>query len=629
VTKILDSISQPADLKGLSYPQLRELAQEIRGELVRVVKANGGHLASNLGVVELSIALHRAFDSPQDKIVWDVGHQSYVHKLLTGRRELLGSLRQYKGLSGFTDPNESPHDAFGGGHASTSISAALGMAIARDLAGENYHVVAVIGDGALGGGIALEALNQAGNLGTRLIVILNDNGMAISPSVGTLAKLFNKLRANSLYRRVKGETGEIITKLPVGNQAWQVSKRIKDGFKSLIMPKVPWEELGFTYLGPVNGHDIVELEWVFRQAKNYPERLIFIHVITKKGKGYPPAENDAISFHGVAADSKRSDTPTYSEILGQTVLRIARENPRVVGITAAMPESTGLSMVSGEFPHRVFDVGICEQHAVTFAAGLARRGVIPIVAIYSTFLQRAFDQVIDICMQDLPVVFAVDRSGIVGEDGKTHHGNFTLSYLGCIPNLVVSAPKDTNELQHLIYTAVGANHPMAICYPRGVGWGEPLAPKLEQLPLGKGEILRLGEDVAIIAIGSTVYPSLGAARKLEENGAKCTLINARFAKPLDSELILNVARRVERLVTVEENALYGGFGSAVVQLLQSSYNGNIQVKCLGIPDVFVEHGPQWLLRSQYKLDAEGIAQEILVSFPELDRRVKVNPTRYP
>lgn len=616
--RILDRISEPADLKGLSSSQLERLAAEIREELVSLVSANGGHLASNLGVVELTIALHRVFNSPKDKIIWDVGHQSYVHKLLTGRKERFSTLRQYEGLSGFPDPEESPHDAFGTGHASTSISAALGMATARDLAGEDYQVVAVIGDGALTGGMALEGLNQAGQLGTRFIVVLNDNGMAISPSVGALSKVLTRLRLSARLLRARRGMGRLITRLPLGRQ---VGKRIKMGLKGLLLPRITWEELGFTYLGPVDGHNIADLETAFYQAQSYQNGPIFIHVVTTKGKGYHPAEKDATGFHGVSASM--SDKPTYSEILGQTVSHIARENPKVVVITAAMLEGTGLAGVAKEFPDRVFDVGICEQHAVTFAAGLATQGFIPIVAIYSTFLQRAFDQIVhDVCLQSLPIVFVIDRSGIVGDDGKTHQGSLDLSYLGCIPNLVVSAPKDENELQHLVYTAVKANRPMAIRYPKGSGPGAALDGVLQELPIGKGELLRDGKDVAIVALGAMVYPSLVAAQELKKAGVDCMVINARFAKPMDSELILDSAKRVKRLLTVEENTLAGGFGSAVLQLLQDSDFHDVQVKCLGIPEVFVEHGPQSLLRSTYDLDAPGIARQVLNSFPELSSPFK-------
>jgi len=611
--RLLDKIDNPADLKGLTQLELKQLASDIREKLVAVVSASGGHLASNLGVVELTIALHRVFDSPRDKIIWDVGHQSYVHKLLTGRRQRLASLRQYGGLSGFTCRDESEHDPFGAGHASTSVSAALGMAIARDLAGDNYHVVAVIGDGAITGGMALEALNQVGHLGSRLIVVLNDNGMSISPTVGAIAKLLSKVRFDHRYRQAKETSRRVLTTFPLGSRLWQVSQQVKSRFKGLVMPTMVWEELGFTYMGPIDGHNIRELEVALIQAREYCFKPTFVHVITTKGKGYTPAEDDAVYFHGVPAKSISTKAiPTYSEIFAQTVLRLARENPNLVSVTPAMPEGNCLSIVEAEFPQRVFDVGICEQHAVTFAAGLATQGFIPIVAIYSTFLQRAFDQIIhDVCLQDLPVIFAIDRAGIVGDDGKTHQGAFDISYLTLIPNLIVSAPKDENELQHLLYTAVKSHHPMAIRYPRNSGLGVELDKELHEIPIGKGEIIRHGEDVAILAIGAMVAPALEAAQELTSSGIEATVVNARFAKPLDSELIIDLASRIKRIVTVEEDALSGGFGSSVADLLQKSGIISAQVKSIGIPDEFVEQGSQAVLCSKYGLDAKGIAQQVL------------------
>ena len=615
---ILDSINKPADLKGLTLPQLAQLAAEIRSRIITTVDANGGHLASSLGVVELTIALHRTFESPRDKIVWDVGHQSYAHKLLTGRRARFSTIRQHGGLSGFTDREESPHDPFGAGHASTSISAALGMAIARDLAGESYHVMAVIGDGSLTGGMAFEALNQAGHLGTRLIVVLNDNGMAISPSVGALSRLFSRLRLDHRYYRAREEASHVVTRLPRTHWLQLVGGRVKKGVKGMIIPSMFWEELGFTYIGPIDGHDLAELEATLAQARDYARRPILVHVVTKKGKGHRPAEDDAVSFHGVSPNQgKKVNTLSYSEVFGQTVLRLARENPKIIAVTAAMPEATGLSLFADEFPERVFDVGICEQHAVTFAAGLATHGFIPIVAIYSTFLQRAIDQIIhDVCLQNLPVIFAIDRGGIVGEDGKTHQGTFDLSYLSFIPNLVLASPKDENELQHLLNTAVRANRPFAIRYPRGSGSSVPLSDVWQELPVGKGEVLQGGEDVGILAIGVTVAPTIEAAQRLAEKGIECTVVNARFVKPLDSSLILEVARRTKRVVTVEENALWGGFGSAVVELLDGSHITDLRVERIGLPDEFVEHGSQGVLRAKYNLDADGIAQRVISSFPE-------------
>ena len=620
MAKLLDKIGSPTDLKVLTHEELKQLASEIREELVAIVSANGGHLASNLGVVELTIALHRIFDSPQDKIVWDVGHQAYTHKLLTGRRHSFASLRQYGGLSGFTSRDESEHDPFGAGHASTSVSAALGMAVARDLSGDNYHVVAVIGDGAITGGMALEALNQAGHLGSRLIVVLNDNGMSISPTVGALAKLLGKVQFDQRYHRAKEKSKRLLDALPLGNRLWQASQQVESGVKGLVMPTMLWEELGFAYMGPIDGHNLRELEIALTQARDYRLKPTLVHVVTTKGKGYLPAEGDAVYFHGVPAKSASTKViPTYSEIFAQTVLRLARENPRLVVVTPAMPEGNCLSIVQDEFPQRVFDVGICEQHAVTFAAGLVTQGYIPIVAIYSTFLQRAFDQIIhDVCLQDLPLIFTIDRSGIVGDDGKTHQGTFDLSYLTLIPNLIVSAPKDENELQSLLYTAVKSGHPMAIRYPRGAGLGVKLDTELHPIPIGKGEIVRHGKDVAILAIGAVVTPALEAAQELASSGIEATVVNARFTKPLDSELIVDLASRIKRMVTVEENTLSGGFGSSVVGLLQKSGMSDIQVKSIGLPDDFVEQGAQSILRTKYALDAKGIAAQVLSFFPTLD-----------
>ncbi|MFC1870823.1 1-deoxy-D-xylulose-5-phosphate synthase [Chloroflexota bacterium] len=623
--RLLDKIDKPADLRGLTYSKLEALASEIRQELVTTVMANGGHLASNLGVVELTIALHRIFDSPRDKIIWDVGHQSYIHKLLTGRKQRFSTLRQYEGLSGFTSRNESEHDPFGAGHASTSLSAALGMAIARDLAGDKYNVVAVIGDGAITGGMALEALNQIGHLGSRLIVILNDNGMSISPTVGALARLLNKVRFDPRYYWAKEESRQVITTFPMGNRLWQARKRIMSGLKGLLMPTVVWEELGLTYMGPVDAHNIPELEIALSQAKDYRLKPILVHVVTVKGKGHEPAEGDAVYFHGISPQhSGTRNIPTYSEIFAQTILRLARDNPKLVAITPAMPEGSSLNIVAAEFPKRVFDVGICEQHAVTFAAGLTTQGYIPVVAIYSTFLQRAFDQIIhDVCLQELPVIFAIDRGGIVGDDGKTHHGSFDLSYLTLIPKLVVAAPKDENELQHLLYTAVKAGRPVAIRYPRGSGVGVKLDTDLHELPIGKGEILRYGEDVAILAIGVMVVPALEAAEELAAKGIAATVVNARFAKPLDSELITDVASHTKCVVTVEENALLGGFGSSVASLLQESGIYDIPVKSLGIPDEFVEQGTQGILRAKYGLDAKGICQQVMEFFQSCPPRSRL------
>jgi len=616
--RLLDEIDSPADLKGLTLAELEQLATELRHEIIGTVTTTGGHLASNLGVVELTIALHRVFASPRDKIIWDVGHQSYVHKLLTGRREAFGTLRQHGGISGFTCRDESEHDPFGAGHASTSVSAALGMVVARDLAGDDYNVVAVIGDGAITAGMAFEALNQAGHLGSRLIVVLNDNGMSISPTVGALAKLMSRVRFDRRIGKAKTGSRRLISKFPLGGKLWQLGQKIEQSFKEFFAPTPIWEALGFTYIGPIDGHNIHDLETVLAQARDHATKPALLHVITTKGKGYTPAESNAVYFHGVSAKSDgKKEAPTYSEVFAQTMLRMARREPRLVVITPAMPEGNRLDIVAEEFPERVFDVGICEQHAVTFAAGMATQGLIPVVAIYSTFLQRAFDQIIhDVCLQNLPVVFAIDRGGIVGDDGKTHQGTLDISYLTLIPDLIVAAPKDENELQHLLYTAIRAGRPMAVRYPRGAGLGVKLDGEFHEIPIGQGETLRRGDDVAILALGASVAPSLSAADNLADKGIAATVINARFAHPLDKALITGAAGRTRRLVTVEENVLTGGFGSSVGRLLAAAGTDDIILKSLGIPDEFVEHGTQAILRAKYGLDAGGIARQVMAMFPE-------------
>jgi len=611
MSRLLDKIDSPADLKTLKAKELKQLAGEIRKELVARVTDNGGHLASNLGVVELTIALHRVFDSPKDKIIWDVGHQSYTHKLLTGRRDKFKTLRQYGGLSGFTCRDESQHDPFGTGHASTSVSAALGMAKARDLSGDDYSVVAIIGDGATTGGMALEAFNNVAQLGSKMIVVLNDNGMSIAPTVGALAKLFSKVRFDRRYYRASEESKRLFGILPLGKKIWQLGEKIKNGFKGFVMPTVFWEEVGFAYMGPFDGHNIAEMEKALEKARDYSHKPTLVHVITQKGRGYTPAEGNAVYFHGVPPKSDGTKlAPTYSEVFARTMLHLARRDPNLVVITPAMPEGNCLSIVQAEFPERVFDVGICEQHAVTVAAGLATQGYKPVVAIYSTFLQRSFDQIIhDVCTQNLPVVFAIDRGGIVGDDGKTHQGTLDLSYLTLVPNLTAAAPKDENELQHLLYTALEAKQPMAVRYPRSAGVGVNMDEELHQIPIGSGEVLNQGDDVAILAIGATVAPAMEAAKELAENNIKAMVINSRFAKPLDAELINGIALSIKNIVTVEENTVNGGFGSSVLALLQRSGISDVNIKNIGIPDEFVEHGSQAILRAKYKLDAAGIAEE--------------------
>ncbi len=613
---ILAKISSPGDLKDLSQAQIEHLSSEIRQVLIETVSHNGGHLASSLGVVELTIALHRAFHTPEDKIIWDVGHQSYAHKLLTGRKADFPTLRKLGGLSGFPVRSESEHDAFGAGHAGTSVSAGLGMALARDAKGGREHIVAVIGDGSLGAGMALEAINHAGHLGTRLIVVLNDNGMSISPSVGAVSRLLNQVRFDPRYESAKRVARRRITSLPLGKFAWGLSKRLKSQVEGVVLPNF-WEQLGFTYLGPVDGHDEKEIEAALGRA-GIETGPTLVHVITQKGKGYAEAEADATRFHGVAPATENSDgLPSYSQVFGQVVARLMKQDERIVAISAAMLDGTGLAEVSRLYPARVFDVGICEQHAVTLAAGLATGGFIPVVAIYSTFLQRAYDQIIhDVCLQNLPVVFAVDRAGLVGDDGKTHQGAFDLSYLRGIPNMVVAAPKDQNEFQDLLYTAATCGRVMAVRYPRGTGPSSVLDREFKQVPVGTGEVLRRGSDVAIAAIGATVYPSLIAANRLASEGVQATVVSARFAKPLDAAMIREVAETTGHLITVEENSLIGGFGSGVLELLAAS-KLNARVECLGLPDMFVEHGAQDLLRLRYELDSAGILKRIKLAFPEL------------
>jgi len=623
MAKILGKIKKPGDVKGLTRDELGELCSEIRELLVSTVSENGGHLASNLGVVELAVALHRSFDSPKDKIIWDVGHQCYVHKLLTGRRGQFPSLRQYQGLSGFPDRDESIHDAFTTGHGGTSISAALGMALTRDLSRDKHHVVAVIGDGCLTCGMTYEALNHAGHLGTRFIVVLNDNGMSISATIGAIAKRLNVLRTTRGYIQAKKQATRLLSRLPGGKRLQWALSRLREGIKAVVMPTMMWEQLGFTYLGPIDGHNIAGLETALTQARDYYKPVI-VHVLTTKGKGYKPAEDNPTHFHGLSPKTKDLGTiPTYSQIFAQTIGGLLRDNPKLVVICAAMVEGNSLSYLAKEFPRRIYDVGISEQHAVTLAAGLATQGFIPVVAIYSTFLQRAFDQVLhDVCLPDLPVIFALDRSGIVGEDGKTHQGIFDLSYLNLMPNMVVCSPKDENELQDLLYTALNTEHPMAIRYPRGRGTGVPVTTDLHQLHIGKAEIMKKGEDVVIIGIGSTVVPSLEATEHLALWGIDAMVINARFAKPLDTELILDAANQTKKMVIVEENVLSGGFGAAVLELLEKAEVPDVKVKRLGIPDEFVTHGKQELLRSLYHLDALGIAKECADFLAQIQAKVK-------
>jgi 1-deoxy-D-xylulose-5-phosphate synthase len=608
----------PEELKNLKIAELEELASEIRNYMIRTVADNGGHLAPNLGVVELTLALHSTFQSPRDQIIWDVGHQSYPHKLLTGRWDRFPTLRRYQGLSGFPKPAESEHDPFGTGHSSTSISAALGLALARDFFGGIYKVIAVIGDGAFTGGMAYEALNHAGHVKTDLIVILNDNEMSISSNVGAMSAYLGRIRSDPKYSRLKAEFEQMLNRIPlVGKKMVESAERIRGGLKYLITPGMIFEELGLTYFGPVDGHNIAALKSTLRQAARM-KGPVLVHVLTEKGKGYRYAEAAPERFHGIGPfdlsnglPRSKKTGPTYTEVFGRTMLKLAAENPKIVALTAAMTGGTGLSKFAKQFPHRFYDVGIAEQHATGLAAALASGGLKPVVAVYSTFLQRAYDQMIhDVCLQKLPVVFAVDRAGIVGEDGETHQGIFDLSYLRSIPQMAVMAPRNEDELQHLLYTALyGAPGPAALRYPRDKGEGVALhEPHL--LPWGKGELLREGEDLLIAAAGTTANAALDAAERLSKEGIEAAVINARFIKPLDEELILEWAGRCGRVLTVEENTLTGGFGSAVLELL-AARDQILPVHRIGIGDRFVEQGPRAMILSLCGLDAEGIFREAL------------------
>jgi 1-deoxy-D-xylulose-5-phosphate synthase len=622
MSSILAKIDSPSDLRRLSSRELAGLAAEIRAEMVRVVSLNGGHLASSLGTVELTIALHRVFDSPRDKIVWDVGHQSYAHKMLTGRRERFSTLRQYGGISGFPAPWESPHDAFVAGHSGNSISAALGMSLASQLQGIDNRIVAVIGDGSLGAGMAFEAINHAGHLGNRLIVVLNDNGMSISPSVGALSRLLSQVKLDSRYTQAKRKMRSALKYLPFGDSAWSLSKRMKRSVERVILPNAFWEQMGFAYLGPLDGHNIKEMEAALSRSRDMEARPILIHVITQKGKGHPEAESDVVRYHGLSPSSNAAPaSPSFSQVFGQTVAELVALDSRVVVISAAMLEGTGLSGVAAQFPGRVFDVGICEQHAVTLAAGLASQGLIPIVAIYSTFLQRAYDQIVhDLCLPNLPVILAVDRAGIVGEDGKTHQGLFDVAFLRCLPNILLASPADENELRNLLFSSLNYRRPVAIRYPRGRSRGARTGPGFQNLPFGKAELLRAGGDLTIAALGPPAYSALQAANALSAEGLECAVINARYAKPLDSAMILEQVAVSGNLLTLEEGTLCGGFGSAVLELLANHDMRQVKVKSLGIADSFVEHGPQELFRSLANLDSQGIVETVQTDFAELSRR---------
>ena len=633
----LSKINSPDDLKKLDVKELKIVCQELREFIIDTISKVGGHLGAGLGAVELAVALHYVFNTPKDKLVWDVGHQAYPHKILTGRRDVFHTIRQLKGISGFLKRAESEYDTFGAGHASTALSAALGMATARDFSGENHKIVAIVGDGAMTGGMAYEAMNNAGILKKDLIVILNDNQMSIARNVWAVSNYFTEVIATPQYNRLKRDIWKLTGKLDqLGDRLRKMAARIEGGVKAVITPGMLFEALGFRYFGPVNGHNVNQLVKIFKEVKEFKGPII-VHVTTQKGKGYKPAEEDDQRLHGVTpfdkitgVSPKKSDgPPSYTKIFGQAVVELAKENPRIVGITAAMPDGTGLDQLQRELPSHFFDVGIAEQHAVTFAAGLATQGYVPIAAIYSTFLQRAYDQIIhDVALQGLHVVFALDRAGLVGSDGPTHHGVFDLSYLRLIPGMVIMAPKDENELRDMLYTAtVYTKGPIALRYPRGIGLGLPPKSRFDKLPIGKGEIVRSGHDIAILAVGNMVYPALKAAELLVRDEVSVEVVNMRFVKPLDENLLDDIASRFKRVLTVEDNVVHGGFGSGVLEYFAKKEFEHLKVFVQGVPNEFVEHGLLSELHAMLRLDSAGIVSIVKEHLRVQAKRVEFTPSK--
>ena len=613
---VLEMISRPADLKNLSPEQFPQICKEIREKIISVISNVGGHLASNLGVIELTVALHYLLDTPRDLIVWDTGNQAYAHKLLTGRQEQFHTIRQYGGLSGFCKREESEYDTFNAGHAGTGVSAAVGFVEAREQRKQSHKVVCVVGDGALTSGLTMEGLQQAGGLNRDFLVILNDNQMSISKNVGAISAYLNRTITGEFFDRVTEETKRVLGKMPhIGEQVQRLAGRAQELVKGLLLPGLLFEELGFRYVGPIDGHQFEHLLPTLENVLKL-EGPTLLHVVTKKGLGYGPAMDDPVWFHAsspfdrdTGRPKRKSARPSYSSFAVNTLIQLAREDPRIVAVTAAMSEGTGLAAFKNVFPERLYDVGIAEQHAVTFAAGLAAQGMRPVIPIYSTFLQRAYDQVVhDVATQNLPVTLCIDRGGLVAEDGTTHHGAFDLAYLRHVPNMVVMAPKDENELQHMVKSCISYDRPAAVRYPRGSSLGVEMEPMPQVLPLGKGELLREGTDIALVAIGVTVHQAAAAAERLQQEGISAAVINARFVKPIDGDLIAAVAREVKCLLTVEESTAMGGFGSAVLELLSEKGIINLPTKCLGLPDWFIEQGPQDLLREKYGLTADGIYQ---------------------
>ncbi len=618
----LDKIQTPADLRALDVKVLPKVAEELRDFLVSSVSQTGGHLGASLGAVEMTLAMHYVYDTPQDRIVWDVGHQAYGHKAITGRRDRFPTLRQYEGLCGFPKRNESEYDTFAVGHAGTALSAAFGMALGRDMLKKDFHVVAVVGDAAIPNGLAMEALNNIGDHpNMNLTVVLNDNEMSISPSVGGMTAYLNKILAGKSYNRAKVKIEKLIDGIPkVGHQMLQMTHHAEEALKGFMTPGTLFEELGLRYYGPIDGHDLLTLVEIFKRVKEL-KGPIMLHVITQKGKGYGPAEENPEKFHGVTVFDKVTGkttaatgpavAPAYTKIFGDTMIELAKDHSNLVGITAAMPEGTGLKKFGETYPDRFVDVGIAEGHAVCMAAGMACEGIKPVVAIYSTFLQRAFDQIIhDVCLQKLPVVFALDRGGLVGEDGETHQGVFDLSYLRCVPNMVVMAPADENEMRNMLYTAVEYNGPIALRYPRGSGEGVAIEPGFKKIEIGKGIVVEEGKQYALLAIGRMVGVAKAARSILKKEGLEGAVVNMRFVKPLDEKLLVSIAQKTKVLLTLEENSVKGGFGSAILEALQKNGITDCAVKIIGIPDRYIEHGKPQLQREQCGLEPSQVAEEV-------------------
>ena len=623
---LLNRIEKPEDVKALTVRELEQLASELRHFIIDTVSQNGGHLAPNLGTVELTLALYSVFSFPEDKLVWDVGHQAYTHKIQTGRRDAFKTLRKKGGITGFPNRSESVYDAFGVGHASTSISAALGMALARDAKGEKNQVIAVIGDGALTGGESFEALNNAGDLGTKLIVILNDNEMSIDANVGAMSEYLSRIRIAPQYARAKRDMGSLLMSIPhIGDKVYKTASHLKDGVRSVLVPGSLFEEMGFHYIGPIDGHNIGLLEEVLASAKEM-EGPVLIHIHTVKGKGYKPAQQAPDKFHGVGcfdpstgkSAKKAGCAPSYTSVFSKALIDLAKDRPDILAITAAMPSGTGLKAFGQAYPKRFFDVGIAEEHAMTLAAGMAAAGMHPVIALYSTFAQRAYDQLIhDVCLQNLPVTLCLDRAGLVGEDGPTHHGVFDLSYLRQMPNMCVMAPKDEEELRHMLATAIAIEGPAAVRYPRGAGLGVPLTDSLETLPVGKAEVLQEEGDIAFLAVGTMVEKAKEAAAILKEEGIEAAVVNMRFIKPLDTELLGEMARTKKLLITAEENVLAGGFGSAVAEYL-ADHGIEVPLLRFGIPDRFIEQGTRRELLSLCGLQPDEMAERIRERLSQLD-----------